>query len=420
MVLAIAASDDRSMEENRDAQSPPPQSAVGQTAPGTIKRLTRSRHDKMVAGVAGGFGRYFAVDPLLFRIGFVALAIAGGSGFLVYLACWFLLPQGDGGPSSGGSSRGPRAGLLKLLGAIILVALAFSLLGGIFFAGHFDLGFPGLFVALALIAIGYLLLREEEPVVATDVEAAYGRASASGVSSTISPAGEPAEDMVMLETPRRPRERSPLGWLGLGVAFLVVSAALAMNKGEFTNLEAGQVGGLFVLAIGVAVLVGAWWGRARWLVPLGLLFVPVAMLLAMIDVPLRGSVGDFHLLARDDADLQGIEMLAGELTVDLTQYDFDADRIADLSLTFVVGTVTVIVPDDASVDATAELVGGEVFLFNGYDRGVEISSTASRGGSAAPGQIDITIDGGFGEVFVTTESNSDFTDRAGSPWRRRD
>lgn len=410
MVLAIAASDDRPMEENANTQLPPPQGPVGNSAPGTIKRLTRSRHDKMVAGVAGGLGQYFAVDPLLFRIGFVALTIAGGSGLFVYLACWFLFPKGDGGPSSGGSSGVHRAGLLKVIGAVILVAIAFSLLGGIFFAGNFDLWFPETFVALALIAIGYLLLRDDESVVSLDAETGYA----------VSGGAPAAEATVVPVMSKRPRERSPLGWLGLGVAFLVVSAALALNKGEITNLEAGQVGGLFILAIGIAVLVGAWWGRARWLVPLGLLFVPIAMLLAMVDVPLRGSVGDFYLLARDDADLQGIELLAGELTIDLTEYDFNSDRSADLSLTFVVGSVTVIVPDGASVDATAELVGGEVFLFNGYDRGVEISSTASQGGSADARQIDITIDGGFGDVFVTTESNADFIDRAGSPWRRRD
>ncbi len=48
--------------------------------------LTRSSDDKMVAGVAGGLGEYFGVDPVLFRVGFVAATLLSGVGALAYLA----------------------------------------------------------------------------------------------------------------------------------------------------------------------------------------------------------------------------------------------------------------------------------------------------------------------------------------------
>src|SRR5437879_2942935 len=41
------------------------------------RRLTRVSHDRVIAGVAGGLGRYFRVDPVVFRIALVALAVAG-------------------------------------------------------------------------------------------------------------------------------------------------------------------------------------------------------------------------------------------------------------------------------------------------------------------------------------------------------
>jgi phage shock protein C len=57
------------------------------------KRLYRSKSNRMVAGVCGGLGDYFSLDPVLFRILFVALAIAGGSGILIYIILIFVIPE---------------------------------------------------------------------------------------------------------------------------------------------------------------------------------------------------------------------------------------------------------------------------------------------------------------------------------------
>lgn len=51
----------------------------------------------MVGGVCGGLADYSGVDPLLWRVGFVALAFAGGSGVLIYLLLWLLMPSGPPG-----------------------------------------------------------------------------------------------------------------------------------------------------------------------------------------------------------------------------------------------------------------------------------------------------------------------------------
>ena len=56
--------------------------------------LRRSRSDRMLAGVCGGLGNFFGIDPLWFRLGFVIAAIPGGvPGFLAYLICWIVIPQ---------------------------------------------------------------------------------------------------------------------------------------------------------------------------------------------------------------------------------------------------------------------------------------------------------------------------------------
>jgi phage shock protein PspC (stress-responsive transcriptional regulator) len=57
----------------------------------TIRRLERSS-DRILAGVAGGLGKYFELNPNFFRIGFVVLTLLGGAGILVYLAALLVMP----------------------------------------------------------------------------------------------------------------------------------------------------------------------------------------------------------------------------------------------------------------------------------------------------------------------------------------
>jgi signal transduction histidine kinase/phage shock protein PspC (stress-responsive transcriptional regulator) len=58
----------------------------------TYRRIYRSDRDRMIAGVAAGFGDYLGVDAALVRVAFVALAFVGGLGVVAYVACWVLVP----------------------------------------------------------------------------------------------------------------------------------------------------------------------------------------------------------------------------------------------------------------------------------------------------------------------------------------
>jgi phage shock protein PspC (stress-responsive transcriptional regulator) len=61
-----------------------------------IKRLERSRSEKILAGVCGGLGRYFDLAPTVFRLAFVVLTLLGGAGILVYIAAVLVMPkEGD-------------------------------------------------------------------------------------------------------------------------------------------------------------------------------------------------------------------------------------------------------------------------------------------------------------------------------------
>jgi phage shock protein C len=56
------------------------------------KKLYRSMKNKMLGGVSAGLGEYFAIDPTIVRLGFVALALLGGPGIVIYVIMWLVVP----------------------------------------------------------------------------------------------------------------------------------------------------------------------------------------------------------------------------------------------------------------------------------------------------------------------------------------
>jgi phage shock protein PspC (stress-responsive transcriptional regulator) len=113
----------------------------------------------MIGGVAGGLAEYSGVDPLLWRVGFVALAFAGGSGVLVYLLLWLLMPAGPpaGNYSAARAERrerppaGPRSPVpgVTIAGLLIAIGVLVLLTG---FTG-WDFG-PRGFLGTALLVVG--------------------------------------------------------------------------------------------------------------------------------------------------------------------------------------------------------------------------------------------------------------------------
>ena len=58
-----------------------------------MKKLIRSATDRKLAGVCGGIGEYFGVDPTMVRIGWVVFCLLGGSGVLAYFFCALIIPE---------------------------------------------------------------------------------------------------------------------------------------------------------------------------------------------------------------------------------------------------------------------------------------------------------------------------------------
>lgn len=122
-----------------DAGNPDDATEHGDTGDGSPsrRRLTRSRSERMIAGVAGGLAEYLDVDPVFMRIAFVVLLVVTGGLFgLFYLAAILVMPQGDATEGGLASARrahrheaSPTAGVVigVLLIAIGALALARTL-----------------------------------------------------------------------------------------------------------------------------------------------------------------------------------------------------------------------------------------------------------------------------------------------------
>lgn len=238
--------------------------------PGEPKRLTRSRDDRMLAGVAGGLGRYFAVDPLIFRIGFGVSVFFGGLGALAYLALALFVPSD---PEPGGErALAPvqRSRWLAVAVGVVAVGIALSAAGSLFFWGDWGWGGDGPWGLLVLVAIGaglYALFREREP-------------------------GEPMNT------------RRTLAAIGLGIVAVAALAALAVASAYTAATGSGIVIAIAVIAIGVLLIVAAFRGGARWLVaPALAIAIPLGAVSAA-DVSFAGGVGDRYHQPASIAELE--------------------------------------------------------------------------------------------------------------------
>ncbi|MEU5989113.1 PspC domain-containing protein [Spirillospora sp. NPDC047418] len=109
------------------------QQGAGERAERGYRRLARDADRRLLAGVCTGLGRYTGIDPVVFRVGFAILVLAHGQGIFLYVAAALLMPASPG-ESSLAEQLFKRwfdaQAVLSILGALLCVSVAFTLLGG--------------------------------------------------------------------------------------------------------------------------------------------------------------------------------------------------------------------------------------------------------------------------------------------------
>jgi phage shock protein PspC (stress-responsive transcriptional regulator) len=111
----------------------------------------------MIAGVGGGLGRYFGIDPVIFRIGLVALTFFGGVGFFVYAAMYLFVPaEGATKPPLGVRFFHGDRQVWKSVGLFLLVVIGSTLAA---VASFWATGTgSGTYVAAAVVVLGLALV----------------------------------------------------------------------------------------------------------------------------------------------------------------------------------------------------------------------------------------------------------------------
>lgn len=84
---------------NCGAQQSGNASAPGVAPAPAVKRLMRSTRDKKIGGVCAGLAEYFDLDPTIVRVVWLLAIFFAGTGLLIYLILWIVLPQAPLSPA---------------------------------------------------------------------------------------------------------------------------------------------------------------------------------------------------------------------------------------------------------------------------------------------------------------------------------
>lgn len=92
-------------------------------------RLRRSPDDKVFGGVCGGLGEYFGIDPVWFRVAFVAMVFAGaGGGLVLYVIAMIAIPEREEGePHAASGKYSGKQGTI-IVGAVLIIVGGIALL----------------------------------------------------------------------------------------------------------------------------------------------------------------------------------------------------------------------------------------------------------------------------------------------------
>ena len=351
------------------------------------RRLVRRKENRLIAGVAGGLADYTGLDPAVFRVTFVALVLLGGAGIVLYVLAWLLVPR-VGSPESYGER------LLKWLAGRPWIVAGLVVVGAFWLAQTvgFDFHAPSLVWAVVLVAIGVVLLRRDRA------------------------AGAVVADVAPGDRPRVRRERSSLGWATLGVSIVVTGIGALLHNIGAATLEVGDYAALALLVVGVGLALGAWFGRARWLILIGTAMVPVVAAASLVDMPLRGALGNqtvYPFALNEIPDTY--ELLVGNLTVDLSEVSFNGAH-AEMEIDAGAGNVSVYVPRGITVRLDARTRLGHVAALRNYEDGFDARVTTISTPEDPMGTLTLDIVGGVTDINVSRS----YLERGRNPRRRDD
>jgi len=350
-------------------------SSAGEATP---RRLVRVDDGRWLAGVCAGLGRYFDVNPLVYRIAFAALSLAGGTGLLLYLAAWLVMPSETSEESIAVEAlreHRERPWLLLGLGLLAFGAIL-ALSEARFWPGTGNVWLAAVIVGAAIVW-WHVRNRPDKPATA----------GTSAVSAP-PPARQPKPPSLLV--PVVGALLTVAGLLGLLAALDVYEVDVAVA------LAAG------VAIVGAAVAVGASTGRrVGGLVLVGLVLLAAFVVAAATPVSLSSGIGEKTERPLTAADLEeSYELGIGELVVDLSSVELPPGT-TDLEVKLGIGETIVTVPENAALEIDARAGAGEVDVLGEVDEGAGADARVSIPGSTADAPVlMLEVDVALGSLEV--------------------
>jgi hypothetical protein len=274
--------------------------------------------------------------------------------------------------------------------------------------------------------IAILVLRANEPSTAAPSESTVAAATSPLPAVDVDPSvtaptaeqprtswAPPAPWPVGLPRPPRPpytrrarRRREPqfLGPITVSALLLFVGVAALLGAVGAMTVDPAVVAAVALMGLGGALLLGAFYGRARGLIVLGVALTFVAGVLAAIDVPVRGGIGERDYLPHSTAGVRHEYRLGiGELKVDLTDVHWTRGT-HDVNVRLGIGETRIIVPRDVTVVVDGHAGMGSVEIAGRQQNGVDADDHA-RLVATAEGAPQLHLDArvGIGHVLVEQE-----------------
>jgi phage shock protein PspC (stress-responsive transcriptional regulator) len=338
------------------------------------RRLSRPGDGRWLGGVSSGLGAYFDLSPAIYRIAFVALALAGGTGILLYIAAWLIIP-------AEGEDDSIAAAMLK--------------------RNHDR---PGRAVGLALLAFVAILALSEARFWPSPgnlwLAAAVGGAAL--VWWQVSPrSSRPSRGAAEATTEVTSGARRSLFPLAAGGVLVVVGVVALLDIVGAWNADWRIVLGALVVAIGGLVAAGAATGRSVGaVIGLGLLLGAVLALVAAIRVPVFAGIGDRveHPASVTQLDSK-YELGIGDFNVNLADIALPAGE-THVKATLGIGDLTVHVPRNVAVEVDGRAGAGEVVIFGHSDDGTSIHDHVREAGTVQGRRLVLDAHVGFGRLEV--------------------
>ncbi len=346
--------------------------------------LRRSADDRLIAGVAGGLGEYFGIDPVIVRIGLIVLTFFGGVGPVLYLVSWLIVPLGDSGSILANALRsGARRRFRNLVGIGLIAFGLFvtAILSRNFFEVIVKVTSTAPYLALALIVAGIGLVfwpRRSTPPLDTPAEPLAAPTTAT-VPPPPSAAGsewpganlgdEPSQAKPSWRDRRAERRaqrrgQSTVTFLTLAALLVLTGGAILLDRLDIERVLLGEFFAVALLVVAAGLLVSVFVGRNWALIVLGVLLLPPLVVFSGSDTSWWSGFGDVETVPEDinslDRDLNhGI----GNLVVDLRSLDRDSLRSTgrasiDHDIHLTMGDVIIKIPADLRVKTNASIGAG--------------------------------------------------------------